>query len=77
MMRIRILMIAALIGGTLKTAAQGFFNLTAEQVRIDTLLPYFTYIHELEGNYADSSYTVSIDYPEFVTMTWLTSSAIG
>ncbi len=69
MMRIRILMIAALIGGTLKTAAQGFFNLTAEQVRIDTLLPYFTYIHELEGNYADSSYTVSIDYPEFVTMT--------
>lgn len=69
MMRIRILMIAALIGGTLKTAAQGFFNLTAEQVRIDSLLPYFTYIHELEGNYADSSYTVSIDYPEFVTMT--------
>ncbi len=69
MMRIRILMIAALIGGTLKTAAQGFFNLTAEQVRIDSLLPHFTYIHGLEGNYADSAYTVSIDYPEFITMT--------
>lgn len=69
MMRLRILMIAALIGGTLKTAAQGFFNLTSEQVRIDSLLPYFTYIHALEGNYADSTYTVSIDYPEFIPMT--------
>lgn len=53
----------------MRTAAQGFFNLTAGQVRIDSLLPCFTYIHELEGNYADSTYEVSIEYPEFIEMT--------
>lgn len=49
--------------------AQGFFNLTAEQVRIDTVLPHFTYVQDLGRNYSDSTYTVSIDYPEFVPMT--------
>lgn len=69
MMRIRILLLAALICGTMRTAAQGFFNLTAEQVRIDSLLPYFTYVHELGTNYADSVYEVAIEYPEFINMT--------
>lgn len=69
MKRIRILMIAVMICSVIKTAAQGFFNLTAEQVRIDSLLPSFTYIHELGNNYADSVYEVAIEYPEFIEMT--------
>lgn len=55
--------------GVVGTSAQGFFNLTAEQVRIDTLLPHFTYAYDLGRDYSDSTYTVSIDYPEFVPMT--------
>lgn len=55
--------------GVMGTSAQGFFNLTAEQVKIDTLLPQFSYVHDLGRNYSDSTYTVSIDYPEFVPMT--------
>ena len=49
-------------------AAQKFFNLTASEVRIDSLLPVFTYQHDLGLNYADSTYSVSIEYPEFIDM---------
>ena len=49
-------------------AQQRFFNLTAEQVRIDSLLPVFTYHVPLGPDYADSVYTVSIVYPEFIPM---------
>ena len=62
-----------------KLSAQRFFNLTAEQVRIDSVLPQFTYSIALEGNYADSVYTVRILYPEFVSMstsTWKKYQAI-
>ena len=48
--------------------AQGFFNLTAQQVAIDSVLPEFSYIHPLGPNYADSSYSVTIEYPEFIPM---------
>lgn len=50
------------------TSAQTFFNLTAQQVRIDGDLPYFTYMHSLGKDYADSVYSVSIEYPEFIDM---------
>ena len=49
--------------------AQTFFNLTADEVKIDSLLPCFTYQRELGACYADSVYEVSIDYPEFYDMT--------
>ena len=52
----------------LAAQSQEFFNLTAQQVKIDSLLPLFTYTHELGAGYADSVYTVSIDYPEFIDM---------
>jgi len=68
-MRKLILTIAIGMCGMVGIRAQGFFNLTAEQVRIDTLLPHFTYAYDLGRNYADSTYTVSIDYPEFIPMT--------
>lgn len=49
-------------------SAQTFFNLTASEVKIDSLLPVFTFQKELGRNYDDSVYTVSIDYPEFIDM---------
>ena len=52
----------------LSLEAQRFFDLTAEEVRIDSLLPVFNYEQELGANYADSVYTVTIDYPEFIDM---------
>ena len=48
--------------------AQEYVDLTAQQVRIDSLLPVFTWQKPLGPNYADSSYTVSIEYPEFIDM---------
>ena len=52
----------------LTSSAQTFFNLTAQEVRIDSLLPQFTYSYKLNGSYADSTYTIKIDYPEFIDM---------
>ena len=49
-------------------AAQEFFNLTAQEVRIDSLLPLFTHTIELGADYTDKDYTITIDYPEFIDM---------
>ncbi len=48
---------------------QKFFNLTAEEVRIDSLLPYFTHSMPLGETWTDTLYTVRIEYPEFIDMT--------
>ena len=53
----------------LQGKAQGFINLTAQEVRIDSVLPAYTYQKQLGSHYADSTYTVSIEYPEFIDMT--------
>jgi hypothetical protein len=53
----------------LKVGAQGFVDLTADEVRIDSLLPVYTWQKPLGRHYADSAYTVSIEYPEFEVMT--------
>ncbi|MBO4720553.1 MAG: type IX secretion system sortase PorU [Prevotella sp.] len=53
----------------LQGKAQEFINLTAQEVRIDSVLPAFTYQKPLGPHYADSIYTVSIEYPEFIDMT--------
>ena len=50
------------------SAQQRFFNLTADEVRIDSVLPVFTCSLPLHDNYADSTYTVDIVYPEFIDM---------
>ena len=44
---------------------QRFFNLTVEDVTIDSLLPHFTYAIPIGENYADSTYQLEIRYPEF------------
>ena len=48
--------------------AQHFFNLTADEVKIDSVLPCFSYQQALGPHYADSVYEVSIAYPEFMEM---------
>jgi len=52
----------------LDCVAQGFFNLTAQEVRIDSMLPRFTYAYPIGSSYADSTYSVEIEYPEFIDM---------
>lgn len=69
MNRFCFLLFAALVWCSGHAAAQGFFDLTAEQVKIDTLLPRFAYSHKIGCNYRDSIYDVTIEYPEFVDMT--------
>lgn len=48
--------------------AQTFFNLSADDVKIGEELPRFGHSITLGEAYADSTYTVSIDYPEFIDM---------
>ena len=57
-----------MICGMVSTMAQGFYSLTAEEVKIDSLLPFVNYSWPLGGNYADSTYEVRIAYPEFLDM---------
>lgn len=47
---------------------QRFFNLTVDDIAIDSMLPRFSYAIPLGKNYADSTYTLEIRYPEFVDM---------
>ncbi len=54
---------------SLTASAQRFFNLTSDEVSVDSMLPQFTYSVPLEGAFADSVYTSTILYPEFVDMT--------
>ena len=64
----RLLTIIIMMWLSLTGTAQTFVNLTADEVRIDSLLPVFNYEQPLGDNYADSTYTISIDYPEFIDM---------
>lgn len=53
---------------TAGAAGHKFFNLTADEVRIDSMLPYFSHSVPLGAGYADSVYTVEIKYAEFIDM---------
>lgn len=50
-------------------ASQKFFNLTSQEVKVDSMLPQFIYSIPLKGNYQDSIYTVEVKYPEYLDMT--------
>ena len=52
-----------------RVSAQQFFNLTADEVRIDSVLPVFTHAVELGQLSGDAQYDVAIEYPEFIDMT--------
>lgn len=54
---------------TLSSVAQKkFYNLTADDVRIDSVLPCVRYDNALSYNFNDSTYTLDILYPEFIDM---------
>ena len=65
---IRFIVACALLFFSVHAEAQEWVNLTAGQVRIDSLLPVYTWQKQLGPRYADSVYTVSIEYPEFIEM---------
>ncbi|MCH5312557.1 MAG: type IX secretion system sortase PorU [Prevotella sp.] len=67
-MKSRMLLTLFLILTTIRCGAQEFFNLTADDVRIDSVLPVFTHSIPLKGNFSDSTYEVKIVYPEFIDM---------
>ena len=64
----KILTLIGLLAVVLGASAQEFFNLTADDVKIDSLLPTFCYSVDLPQGYQDSVYQVSIEYPEFIDM---------
>ena len=68
-MKRNILTIVAAVCLSVSASAQRFFNLTAGEVKLDSLLPTFNYQIDLGTDYADSIYKVSIVYPEFIDMT--------
>ena len=49
-------------------AQKRFYNLTAEELRIDSVLPNVAYSIPLPHNYQDSTYTLDIRYPEYIDM---------
>ena len=67
-MRRFVLLQTILLCVAVKAMSQSFFNLTADEVKIDSMLPCFAWSSPLSGNFADSVYTVTIDYPEFRDM---------
>lgn len=67
--RLSILLLLALIGGMEAHAQQQrFFNLTVDDIAIDSMLPRFSYAIPLGKHYEDSIYTLEIRYPEFLDM---------
>ena len=49
----------ALLACCLMANAQRFFNLTAQEVEIDSLLPVFTYAYPVGAQYADSRFPMN------------------
>ena len=64
----RYILSLGLLAAVLVAPAQKYYNLTAAQVRIDSQLPVFSTTCPLGSNYADSTYEVTIEYPEFIPM---------
>lgn len=63
-----LLLLSVLCGVQALAQHQRFFNLTVDDIAIDSMLPRFSYAIPLGKNYADSTYTLEIRYPEFVDM---------
>lgn len=63
-------MLFALLCGvqTQAQTQQRFFNLTVDDIAIDSMLPRFSYAIPLGKHYEDSIYTLEIRYPEFLDM---------
>ena len=68
MKQIKYIWSLVLLLASLNAASQEYFNLTAPQVRIDSMLPEFTHSFPLDAYDANRTYSVSILYPEFIPM---------
>ena len=66
---LRLLIILAVLLVSMPSCAQRFFNLTSAQVSVDSVMPTFAYTMPLPADYADSVYTATILYPEYIDMT--------
>ena len=64
----KLLIVIGMLSAMLSASAQEFFNLTADDVKIDSVLPLFCHSVNLPDNYQDSTYQVTIVYPEFIDM---------
>lgn len=67
--RLLLLTLLLLVLLPVSASQKKFFNLTASEIKVDSLLPRFVYSVPLSENYSDSIYSVTITYPEFVDMT--------
>lgn len=67
--RLRFICLSLLLLFCHNLLAQRFYNLTAQEVKVDSVLPRFSCSIPLAGNYADSVYSVEIAYPEYIDMT--------
>ena len=54
---------------SLTNAQQHFVNLSASDIRIDSMLPAYTHAFTLPGQYQDSIYHATVKYPEYIDMT--------
>lgn len=64
------IMLIMLLMTAMHAMSQQFIHLTDEQLRIDSVsVPSYTQTTPLDGAWRDSSYVVSIVYPEFRDMT--------
>lgn len=65
----RLLALAAVWLTVSASVAQTFYELTDDELAIDSVLPTFHCSFPLPANYGDSVYSVSIEYPEWTPMT--------
>ena len=63
---IYLILLLCLVSAT--ASAQRFYNLTAREVRVDSVVPVFTHTESLPAAYSDSVYTFDIVYPEYAEM---------
>ena len=64
-----IIVIAAFIAVAAGAQQRKFYNLSADETRVDSILSEFAETMPLKGNYNDSIYKAEILYPGFVDMT--------
>lgn len=63
-----IYIVLTLLLAAVQASAQKFYNLTAKEVRVDSVMPIFTHTESLPANYRDSVYSFSIAYAEYADM---------
>lgn len=63
-----IYIVLTLLLAAVQASAQKFYNLTAKEVRVDSVLPIFSHTESLPVNFRDSVYSFSIAYAEYADM---------